>query len=77
MPSSDSTRPADSAATGPRAQNSRCARCGAGFHCGAGAGESSCWCAATPNVMPVPRDDAGCYCPSCLAQLAAQHARPR
>lgn len=39
-----------------------CARCGAGFGCGAK--ESRCWCADLPPVMPVK--DAGCLCPDCL-----------
>ena len=51
--------------------NSRCARCGAPFHCGAG-GQEPCWCASLPQVLPVPYDGAGCYCPQCLEQVIAE-----
>ena len=47
----------------------RCPRCGAGFRCGREPGNASCWCAALPNVLPVPAGDAGvgCLCPDCLS----------
>jgi len=57
--------------TGSNLTNSRCVRCGAAFECGAN-GPAPCWCAAYPRVMPVPQGNAGCYCPSCLAELTAQ-----
>jgi len=76
MPASDNTRPADRTANDSPVKNSRCARCGGGFHCASIAGGSSCWCAALPNVMPVPGAEALCYCPSCLAELAARRVGP-
>lgn len=52
---------------------SRCARCGAPFHCGI-VDAGRCWCARLP---PLPReayaDAAGCLCEQCLraAEVAA------
>ena len=51
----------------------RCARCGASFGCGMTEGESSCWCAELPAVMPVPKEGEGtCLCPRCLQDDVAQ-----
>jgi len=49
-----------------------CEACGAGFHCGYAAGETTCWCATRPRVMTV---DAAkeCLCPKCL-DLAIERA---
>jgi len=55
----------------PDLQLFHCARCGAEFHCGTNDADSPCWCAAYPRVMPVPQQDAGCYCPACLGELTA------
>ena len=52
-----------------------CGRCGASFACGmepgnGAAGSAPCWCAALPNVLPVPRDGgSGCVCPACLGEM--------
>ena len=59
-------------AEGSGATQSSCARCGAAFTCGMSAGQEPCWCAAYPPVMPVPQENAGCYCPACLGELTAQ-----
>lgn len=39
-------------------------RCGAEFGCGMEAGQTACWCAELPPVMPVNAE--GCLCPKCL-----------
>jgi hypothetical protein len=51
-----------------------CARCGAAFNCGAGAG-SGCWCMDEGYHLPMP-DVAGedCLCPACLRAAAATRA---
>jgi hypothetical protein len=50
------------------AEPSRCARCGAPFHCGID-DPGGCWCAKLP---PLPReacaDAAGCLCERCLRE---------
>jgi hypothetical protein len=50
------------------AGESRCARCGAPFHCGIG-DAGGCWCTRLP---PLPREayaaDAGCLCEACLGE---------
>ena len=48
--------------------NSRCQRCGAGFHCGMN-DQQPCWCAS--DFPPVISGEAGgsCLCPRCLEQL--------
>ena len=48
----------------PNGQKS-CSRCGLAFTCGLAAGESSCWCASLPRIMPVD-GTADCLCPGCL-----------
>jgi hypothetical protein len=63
--------PLENAEAHPNLEGSRCARCGAPFHCGMN-GPGPCWCAAYPQVMPVPQAGAGCYCPDCLAALTAE-----
>jgi hypothetical protein len=65
------------AATKSAETNARCGNCGAAFTCGLAAGCAECWCAALPNVVPVPRVDsrASCLCPACLA-AAVQKAAP-
>jgi hypothetical protein len=54
----------------------RCTRCGAAFHCGARAGDASCWCAALP-ALPAERlrDGAGCLCAACLTAELGELAR--
>ncbi|MDR1063507.1 MAG: cysteine-rich CWC family protein [Azoarcus sp.] len=53
-----------------RGETKICPRCGARFNCGAHTGK--CWCAALPPLLPVPASgEAGCYCPACLARIAA------
>jgi hypothetical protein len=47
----------------------RCEGCGTFFQCGMNGADEPCWCAALPQVMPLPRQNAGCYCPDCLATL--------
>jgi hypothetical protein len=46
----------------PKTKN--CILCGEEFSCGAHTG--SCWCNDFPQTIPVPNDNAGCYCPKCL-----------
>lgn len=56
---------------------SRCARCGAAFHCAAadGAGnDAPCWCMQRPpldeKTLAELRQRYGeCLCPSCLAEI--------
>jgi len=50
------------------AAESRCARCGAPFHCGIG-DAGGCWCARLP-VLPrlAYAADAGCLCEQCLRE---------
>ena len=57
--------------------NARCGNCGAPFTCGLAAGCAECWCAALPNVVPVPQVDAtvSCLCPACL-EAAVQKPAP-
>ncbi len=71
MPGPDPTSPLETERNDPDINESRCARCGASFHCGMNDAGKPCWCAAFPRVMPVPRETAGCYCPACLAELTA------
>jgi hypothetical protein len=47
---------------------SRCAACGAAFHCGA-SGDAPCWCAGLPPVAVPEPLAGGCYCRRCLQQL--------
>ncbi len=53
------------------ARESRCARCGAPFHCGID-DPGGCWCAKLP---PLPREayaaDTGCLCEKCLREALA------
>jgi len=55
---------------------SRCARCGAPFHCGIDDADG-CWCAKLP---PLPRevyaDAAGCLCERCLREAVIATAAP-
>jgi len=49
------------------AANTVCSACGAAFHCGVRAGESCCWCADLPRLMPLPGDaKSSCLCETCL-----------
>jgi hypothetical protein len=52
--------------------NTVCAACGAAFHCGFRAGESDCWCAKLPKLMPMPAETGtSCLCETCLrAEIA-------
>ena len=58
----------------PAGRATSCARCGAGFLCGAATG--GCWCAALPALARLPDAlPASCLCEACLrAELAAQAA---
>jgi hypothetical protein len=60
----------------PGVQALRCARCGAGFDCGARATQA-CWCAALPPLTPIDASLGGCLCPSCLARAIAASGSPR
>ena len=52
----------------------RCIKCGAEFHCGIAAGETTCWCMEKPVILPVPEDEAtGCYCPACLEKASQEY----
>ncbi|HWJ95927.1 MAG TPA: cysteine-rich CWC family protein [Telluria sp.] len=44
-----------------------CTRCGAEFGCAMadGAGDP-CWCTTLPPAVPLPGEQAGCWCPACL-----------
>jgi hypothetical protein len=72
MPDPDRTGPVEIEAGRPNIRESRCVRCGAVFACAMITGEASCWCAAYPQVMPVPQENAGCCCPACLGELTAR-----
>jgi hypothetical protein len=54
--------------------NSQCAQCGGDLHCGAVAGEETCWCFAKPHTLPVPKEDEqrGCLCDTCLDEAIAK-----
>jgi hypothetical protein len=52
---------------------SACPRCGKENRCGFG-GAQPCWCTSVEGArlpVPTPHDAASCYCPECLAALAA------
>lgn len=71
----DSGTPDATASTPARAEAAtRCALCGAPFHCGAVAGSVECWCVAEPHAAIDPQLR-GCLCPDCLAR--ADRATPR
>ncbi len=55
---------------------STCVRCRAPFACGAASGAPQCWCMAEPPVLP-DQNQAACFCPRCLAHIAASHATER
>ncbi|MDX1593128.1 MAG: cysteine-rich CWC family protein [Gammaproteobacteria bacterium] len=62
----------------PPAGASRCAACGAPFHCGRDDAEP-CWCARDyPPLLPLPGSDTalGCLCPACLERALALRAPP-
>jgi Cysteine-rich CWC len=64
MPTSDgkSAQPA-------AARRLACARCGAAFDCGLGAG---CWCRDEPYRLPMSQTtNEDCLCPACLRKAAA------
>ncbi len=49
-----------------------CSRCGAQFPCGALPGQSRCWCAELPPIMPLAAEG-DCFCPECLrAEIEAR-----
>ncbi|REJ92775.1 MAG: hypothetical protein DWQ34_12365 [Planctomycetota bacterium] len=54
--------------------NTACTACGKPFRCGFRAGESTCWCAALPQVIPVPAESSkeSCLCPDCLRKQVEQ-----
>ncbi|NMG70057.1 hypothetical protein DNK49_01505 [Azoarcus communis] len=60
------------AASASPVEGDTCPRCGASFSCGMRAGDKVCWCAAYPPAFAVPDAGAGCFCPTCLAELIAQ-----
>jgi hypothetical protein len=64
-----------SALVGRRSETKPCPRCGAAFVCGIAAGESRCWCADLPAILP-PNPAASCYCPACLKFLISEVTRP-
>jgi hypothetical protein len=41
-----------------------CSRCGSSMTCGKG--QSTCWCADLPHIVPMPEQSAGCLCRTCL-----------
>ncbi len=41
-----------------------CSRCGTPMTCGKG--QSTCWCADLPHIVPMPEQSAGCLCRTCL-----------
>ncbi|WP_277189506.1 cysteine-rich CWC family protein [Caballeronia sp. BR00000012568055] len=55
-----------------------CERCGAAFHCGAIAGDATCWCASLPALgiecIERLKPDARCLCPACLRDETAKQA---
>lgn len=56
---------------------STCARCGAAFGCAmADGGDHPCWCTSLPPVVPLPGEDARCWCPACLRAHIAASAEP-
>ncbi len=70
-------QPATTASTTDGA--TRCPGCGTVFRCGMAAGDGGCWCAAAPNLLPVPKEASGasCLCPDCLRrQVEAQAEGP-
>ncbi|MCL6262336.1 DUF1289 domain-containing protein [Craterilacuibacter sp. RT1T] len=61
----------------PAVRQKVCEACGAGFGCGNGGKDGSCWCNDLPNVLPPTPGVADCLCPDCLKQklAAAYQAR--
>jgi hypothetical protein len=55
------------------AATQRCECCGAAFHCGALAGDATCWCAALAHLPAdsLRPDASSCLCPVCLAAKIA------
>ena len=52
----------------PSPRRLTCARCGAAFDCGLGAG---CWCQDEPYRLAASQTtDEDCLCPACLRQAA-------
>ena len=54
--------------------NSKCSHCGEALHCGATAGEETCWCFALPHTLPLPKENEqrGCLCNKCLDEAIAK-----
>ncbi len=73
------TRPSADAAGAP-AGETRCPRCGGGFHCGV-AGSLPCACSRYPigaeTLAMLRQRFTGCLCTRCLAELAAAAPAPR
>lgn len=49
----------------------RCSACGAAFACGHALGESRCWCAELPRILPLEAESS-CLCPACLKAQVRQ-----
>jgi len=45
----------------------KCSECGTVFHCFNIPGETDCWCAKLPNVIPLT-EGAQCLCEECLGE---------
>lgn len=57
------------------AEQKTCTRCGGAFGCGRN--DAACWCSALPPLPATALDELkDCYCPRCLADIAAAHAAP-
>jgi hypothetical protein len=57
--------------------DSLCAKCGTAFSCGMIAGETHCWCADLPKLIPLDANADACFCPACLKQeIAALNSPP-
>ena len=50
-------------------EQKKCSNCGAGFTCGAGNINESCWCAELPHVSLVANKNQDCLCPKCLREV--------
>jgi hypothetical protein len=50
-----------------------CPQCGAQFRCGMENGDTECWCASLPPLLPLPAQSGPaapgtCLCPVCLKE---------
>ncbi|WP_397534008.1 cysteine-rich CWC family protein [Roseateles sp.] len=59
--------------------NSRCPRCGGGFHCGAAGARCDCFDLKLSDAQrqQLSRDYSGCLCLNCLRELQQQTLAPR